>query len=246
VSSVNYEAGRIRVLYTDKNDAVTAELPLESFEYDMPRVGERVYVIHQSNGVEKGLVLSRYWHDDEAPPEYGPHIWRKEMRDFPTFPEGTYFKFDRNTHTLTIRVVGSPGLSVNIIADKDVHVTTGGNVVVNAQENVTINALENVTVNAQENVTVNSQENVTIDAQKDIKVTARDNVKIKAEQDVTVQAAENVTVDAAKNVSVSAAESLTVTAAENITLTAKDINLEGETHIGLHAEQVEANGNRVG
>jgi phage baseplate assembly protein V len=190
VSSVNYEAGRVRVLYTDKNDAVTAELPLESFEYDMPKVGERIYAAHQSNGVEKGVVLSRYWHDDEVPPEYGPHIWRKELRDYPTFPEGTYFKFDREKHTLTIRVVGSPEVSVEVIADKDVRVVTKGKAVVQAE--------------------------------KDVTVTAKENVRIEAEKNVTV------------------------TAKEKITVTAKDINLEGETHIGLHAETVEANGQKIG
>jgi phage baseplate assembly protein V len=129
VSSVNYDTGRVRVLYEDKNNAVTAELPLLTFEYDMPKVGEQVYVAHQSNGVENGVVLCRYWRDGETPVESGPQLWRKELRD----DSGSHIKFDRDTHTLFVDVADSPDVSVSIKAAGDVAVKTAKNVSIEAE-----------------------------------------------------------------------------------------------------------------
>jgi len=73
VSSINYEAGKIRVVYDDKNSAVTQELPMQSFEYDMPKIGDMVYVAHQSNSVEFGVVLGGYFNQNNVPRESGPN-----------------------------------------------------------------------------------------------------------------------------------------------------------------------------
>ena len=52
VSSIDYENGMIRVLYTDRDGAVTKTLPVVTFndEYKMPQVGQYVLVVHLSNG----------------------------------------------------------------------------------------------------------------------------------------------------------------------------------------------------
>ena len=57
ISSVNYEAGTVRVVYHEKDDCVTSEIPLLSFEYMMPEVDDAVLVLHLSNGAEAGVVL---------------------------------------------------------------------------------------------------------------------------------------------------------------------------------------------
>ena len=48
VSSVNYAQGMIRVTYPDRDNSVTAEIPMFSFtdEYKMPKVGSQVLVVH--------------------------------------------------------------------------------------------------------------------------------------------------------------------------------------------------------
>ena len=160
ISSVNYEKGRVRVLYSDRNDAVSPELPMQTFEYDMPKVGEEVYVLHQSNGVEKGVVISRYYRDNEEPVESGGHIWRKELRD----EAGSFLKFDRNTHTLFINVAGSPDVSVSINSAMDVKVTSGGSVDVSAAKDVRVMAGETVNINAAKDVRVTAGENIYLDA----------------------------------------------------------------------------------
>lgn len=44
VSSINYKEGMIKILYKDRDNAVTDELPVISFndEYKMPQVGDYV------------------------------------------------------------------------------------------------------------------------------------------------------------------------------------------------------------
>lgn len=51
VSSINYQAGTARVVFGDKDSAVTKEVPFVSNnEYNMPLVGDLVQVSHNSNG----------------------------------------------------------------------------------------------------------------------------------------------------------------------------------------------------
>ena len=153
VSSINYETGRVRVVYGDKNNNVTQELPLLTFEYDMPKVGEHVYVAHQSNGIEDGVVLCRYWRENELPEEYGAHIWRKELRD----DNGSFLKFDRNTHTLTINVAGSTDVSVSIDAAKDVSVKTSGNVTIQAAESLKIITVKDIDIQTEANINLTAK-----------------------------------------------------------------------------------------
>jgi len=70
VSSVNAAAGMVRVTYPDKDDSVTAELPVFSFtgEYRMPEVGSQVLVAHLSNGTAAGICLGAYWNKSAPPP----------------------------------------------------------------------------------------------------------------------------------------------------------------------------------
>ena len=81
VSSVNASAGMVRVTYPDRDDSVTAELPVFSFtdEYKMPGVGSQVLVIHLSNGTSAGVCLGHYWNGSNQPPVSSG--FRKELGD---------------------------------------------------------------------------------------------------------------------------------------------------------------------
>lgn len=81
VSSIDYEKGMIRVTYPDRDDSVTAELPVFSFtdEYKMPRVGSEVLVLHLSNGAAAGIVMGHYWNEDNTSALTGPGVFRKEL-----------------------------------------------------------------------------------------------------------------------------------------------------------------------
>lgn len=60
VSFVNYTAGTVRVVYPDRSDKSTAELPVFcgfGKEYQMPDVGDLVLVVHLSNDSSMGIAM---------------------------------------------------------------------------------------------------------------------------------------------------------------------------------------------
>lgn len=110
ISSLNYEEGTAKVIYPDKNDAVSKEIPFMWFEYDMPVVGDYVYVVLLNTGVEDGLIIGRYYMDGRQPIEPGAHIWRKE------FGEDTFARYNRDTKTFTLK-------AENIVLEGNVEIT---------------------------------------------------------------------------------------------------------------------------
>lgn len=85
VSKINYEDGTIEVLYTDRDNEVTAELPVLNFgnEYHMPKIDDMVMVMHLSNGCEMGVVLGTFWSGGNPPQESGEGLYRKEYGSKP-------------------------------------------------------------------------------------------------------------------------------------------------------------------
>ena len=83
ISAVDYAAGTVRVVYHEKDDAVTAPIPLISSEYFMPEVDDMVMVLHLSNGTEAGVVLGRPWSEKNKPPEGSKGLYRKDLARSP-------------------------------------------------------------------------------------------------------------------------------------------------------------------
>ena len=83
ISSINYTNGTARVLYTDRDNAVTAELPLLSFEYRMPEIDDFVLVCHLPNGAAAGVILGTFWTDSKRPPEGQAGLYRKDLDNSP-------------------------------------------------------------------------------------------------------------------------------------------------------------------
>lgn len=81
ISSLNYKAGTARVTYEDRDNSVTDELPMLSFGfiYWMPRVGDPVVVLHLGNGSESGVILGRYYCNENIPPEGKAEFFRQEF-----------------------------------------------------------------------------------------------------------------------------------------------------------------------
>lgn len=82
VSSINKEKGTCRVVYKDKDDAVTMELPIFNMngEYKMPEIDRLVLVIHLSNGAAAGIVMGEFWYDDKRPAD-PEAVFRKELAE---------------------------------------------------------------------------------------------------------------------------------------------------------------------
>ena len=63
ISAVNYDEGKCRVVYSDRDDATTVELPLIVFnnEYYVPEVDDQCIVLHQPNGAASAFILGDFW-----------------------------------------------------------------------------------------------------------------------------------------------------------------------------------------
>ena len=83
VSSVNYAAGTVRIVYPDKSEKGTAELPVfcGTGEYQMPKVDDQVLVLHLSNDSSMGIVMGSFWSESFLPPQSGPGMFYKRLSD---------------------------------------------------------------------------------------------------------------------------------------------------------------------
>lgn len=79
ISAIDYASGRARVVYHDRDDAVTSLIPLLANEYHMPEIGDQVIVLHLSDGSAAGIVLGRVWSEKNMPPESGAGLYRKDL-----------------------------------------------------------------------------------------------------------------------------------------------------------------------
>lgn len=134
VSSVDYATGLVRVVYHDKDDSVTAPMPMLANEYYMPKVDDQVIVLHLSNGTEAGVVLGKYWTGKNLPPEGKAGLFRKDLG---TTPGEAMIRYDGGTLTIqAASVVISGDLSITgklsvLGTINAAEVSTSGDVVAN-------------------------------------------------------------------------------------------------------------------
>ena len=78
VTNVYPDEGKVRVLYQDREET-SVKLPLLSFEYKMPKIGDAVVTLHME-GRSSGFVLGEYYGENNPPtdPEYS---FVKELGD---------------------------------------------------------------------------------------------------------------------------------------------------------------------
>jgi phage baseplate assembly protein V len=63
ISSINHKEGKARVVYSDRDNCTTVEMPLMVYNntYRTPNVGDQVVCLHQPNGAANGFILGDYW-----------------------------------------------------------------------------------------------------------------------------------------------------------------------------------------
>ncbi len=79
ISSINYELGRARVLYEDRDNSVTSELPFLAWQYHMPKINDLVVVACFSNGMVSGVILGSIYHLANKPFNGSSGLFRQEM-----------------------------------------------------------------------------------------------------------------------------------------------------------------------
>lgn len=142
ISSVNSSKATARVIFEDRDDQVSKELPVifkrtvGTQDYAIPKVGEQVLCLFMPNGLEEGFILGSFY--------TGPVPANDENKRLIKFEDGSIIEY--NAGEITIDAKGG---NVNIIAAKNVNidgpdgvsigkdVTINGNLVVNGNISAT-------------------------------------------------------------------------------------------------------------
>jgi phage baseplate assembly protein V len=115
VSSINYAKGTIRICLEDQDSVVTDELPMLSFEYEMPNVDDPVLCLFLGNGITNGFCLGRYFYADDQPNPNGADIYCKR------FLRQARLVYDRSSKTLTLSIPDSNDM--NVVIDGNLSIT---------------------------------------------------------------------------------------------------------------------------
>lgn len=108
VSSVDLQKGTARIVFEDRDDAVTAELPvlqkntMQNKFYWMPQVGETAACLFATDEQETGVIIGTIYSEVDMPP---PDAAAGKV-DGVWFEDGTVIKYDHKSKTLDIKLTG--------------------------------------------------------------------------------------------------------------------------------------------
>lgn len=106
VSTTNPEKMTVKVVFEDKDNMVSDELPVlvqgssRNRHYWLPDVGEQVCCLMLPNGHNAGICLGSYYSESDP-----PNVNSQEVRRI-DFGDGSYMQFDRATGNLDISCTG--------------------------------------------------------------------------------------------------------------------------------------------
>lgn len=98
VSSIDPEKGTVKVLFLDKDDIVSDDIPMLHFEYHMPEVEDQVLCLFFGNGLERGVCLGRFYSDVSLPPANDKDLYKKQVDD------DMHIQYHKKTKILKLKV----------------------------------------------------------------------------------------------------------------------------------------------
>ena len=96
VSSVNYDAGSVDVVFLDEEETVCQDCSMMSNEYRMPKINQMVLVVFKTNsrGADEGYVIGVPFSAENMPEEKGKDVY------YMRFSEEAYVYYDAAKETL--------------------------------------------------------------------------------------------------------------------------------------------------
>lgn len=203
VSSINYETGMMRVTYKDRDNAVTAEMPIlnNNMEYSMPGIGQDVLVAHLSNGSSRGVVLGPLWNQENMPAEARKDFYRK---DFSSRKGVAYIEYDDKTGQYRIKAANLILDGVNKTELQGPHLLIAANIDILVETAELQLQVESVKV--ANDMDINGA-GVAVNA-------VMAGFRLETEEAVTLESGENLGLISASDVSIQAAGSLQLKDAE--------------------------------
>lgn len=166
VSAVYPERHSCRVSFEDRNNLVSAELPvLTLFAYKnkvfaLPDVGERVVVLAASNDVVSGggYVIGSLFTSETPPPVEGDKdIVRLE------FSDKAFISYDRLSHLFTIQFSDETSIT---------HDGESGELSINCKGDIIINGEKTLDVTIKDRISIDGKGEINVDARDDINMNA--------------------------------------------------------------------------
>lgn len=96
IHRIDYINGTASVIYNDRNNQPSPQLPFFSTMYEMPAIDDMVVVILLPNSSSKGFILGTPWHARKKPSLSGAGLFVK------TFSDGAYIKYDSKTRKMEV------------------------------------------------------------------------------------------------------------------------------------------------
>lgn len=97
VESINYQNGTVKIVQEDRDNAVSFDLPLMSFEYNPPDIGDMVIAIFLPNDSTQGFILGKPYNNSNRPVNGRKNIIRKD------YDVDAFIEYDKDSKTLTIQ-----------------------------------------------------------------------------------------------------------------------------------------------
>ena len=116
VSAVYPERATVRIMFSDRENLVSAELAvlqgfgLKNKSYVLPDVGESVVCLMTPNSEDgSGFVLGSFYHENSPPPATSQDI------SMIKFADGSVISYDRAKHELNVNINGNIRINGKII-----------------------------------------------------------------------------------------------------------------------------------
>lgn len=81
VSQIDYERGMVKVAMLEREGTVSNWIPYQSFEYDMPKVGELVTTEFYDGNWTEGICFGKHYNKTNMPALSGPTVYYKKCGD---------------------------------------------------------------------------------------------------------------------------------------------------------------------
>lgn len=162
VSAVFPERHSARVTFEDRDNLVSAELPVltpfasKNKSFAMPDVGERVVVLMAANDQTSGggwIIGSLYTAQNLPSPETGENITRLE------FADKTFISYDRKSHLFTLQFSDETSIT---------HDGETGELSINCKGDIIINGEKQLDITIKDRINVDGKDEINVDARDDI------------------------------------------------------------------------------
>ncbi len=160
VSSVDPATCSARVIFPDRDEMVSADLPIlqrncgKNQDFSLPDVGDNVLCLFLGTGTEDGFILGSFFNEKKKSTLNDPNV-RGVI-----FSDGTRVVYDREKKLLNIEAAGK----ISVKTKEEISVISEKNIFAESKENIFAKASKGVEVKAAQTLDLTSNIKVNINA----------------------------------------------------------------------------------